>query len=1073
MKRVSCRRVVALFKKEAKMRSKMWCLVSLIIIGIPVSFFGTGLGRQTVPPGFVQSLHRELDDPGREYAIEARWWLAEGTHSDQTIIDGIEALYDAGYGAIEFVTLNEEGVDHQRYAWGSEEWAHDSALMIREATKRGMGVSFTSGTNWGTANLPNITPDDEEASQEIDFTSERVASGQTRRGALKLCETQGDNGDRRRFRLAFNRQTLIHVAAFRIDPDPNPAEADTPDLSHIPDGAVERIMTSRMLEPHPPEVTYLDMSSGRDLTALARQDETGAWILEWTAPDDGEYELITCWMRGTGHRSEPSVGTNVTIDYISGKGADALISYWMANLLDDELIETIRENGRVQLYMDSLELDTGGNGGHYWCSSFLDEFEKRRGYDLRDYLPFILRVSDRNIDYWYQAAGQETLLKKVRTDLYQTLTEMYSENTLGKLRTWLHSLGMTLRAENSYCQTFEITYPMQYLDSVETESFEFMDQIDAFRAMSGGAHAYDKVLSSESGAQYAMYSTNFDRLLNMMYTQFSSGISRTVVHGFSVPEGPKSNYEWPGHQYSFALFSQRAPYWRDSVDVNTQIARLQKILRDGKSRMDVGILRYDYQLFSFHDNAFWDAMLDHYGFNWADLTLQDAGYTYDYFSPEVLEHGEYAFLNGDKTFGHAGYQALVLFQEQLAYESAESLYKLARQGLPVVIVDGETVEYDWGRWFFVHEGAAKHTPFNDGLDDKLAATMVKLKKLESVRVVETQQAVYDALVELGVRPRVEFADSNQKLLTVTRDWEDARFVYLHNYKFDEPDAYTGDIIIDGVYTPYRYDPWTGDVLRIGEYEIDSLGRMVLNVSLKPGEITVLALDPDVDDAVYAVATTADSVVVDHGSLIARASTSGPYTTRLVDGTVMTADIEAPENIDLERWDLKIESWKPGNLMTHTEDRRLGYTTTEYEQVTAKETIRAGTTPLVSWADIGKVGDKVSGVGTYTTTFVLPGDWSGRNTAVFTADSLGGATARVYVNGRKAAPVNITNVGVDITDLVHPGENTIEVQIATGLTNVLQGLGKRTNSYGGIWQGPYDYGMTGEAKIVTYTDVALR
>lgn len=1053
------------------MRRRMWGRVCMIIC-LSSAVFCTGLCEQPETPGFVQSLHSELDDPGREYAIEARWWLAEGTHSDKTIIDGIEALSDAGYGAIEFVTLNEEGVDHQRYAWGSEEWAHDSALMIREATKRGMGVSFTSGTNWGTANLPNITPDDEEASQEIDFTSERVASGKTRGGALKLCESVEKNVFGRKPNLNFNKQRLIHIAAFRVDPDPDPAAAVAPDLSHIPDEAIERIMSSRMLAPNPPEVTYLDISSGRDLTALARQDETGTWALDWTAPDDGEYELITFWMHGTGHHSEPSVGTNVTIDYISGKGADALIVYWMANLLDEELIETIRENGRVQLYMDSLELETYGNGGHYWCRAFIDEFEKRRGYDLRPYLPFILRASERTIDYWYQAAGQEALLKKVRTDLYQTLTEMYSENTLGKLRTWLHSIGMTLRAENSYCQTFEITYPMQYLDSVETESLEFMDQIDSFRAMSGGAHVYNKVLSSESGAQYALYSTNFDRLLNMMYTQFSSGISRTVVHGFSVPEGPKSNYEWPGHQYSFALFSQRAPYWRDSVDVNTQIARLQKILRDGKSRMDVGILRYDYQLFSFHDNAFWDAMKNHYGFNWADLTLQDAGYTYDYFSPEVLEHEQYTFLNEDNTFGHAGYQTLVLFQEQLACESAKALYKLARKGLPVVIVDGETVEYDWGRRFFVHEGAAKHTPFNDGLDDKLAATIKKLKKLDSVRVVDTEQAVYEALIELGVRPRVEFADSNQKLLTVTRDWDSARFVYIHNYKFDEPDAYSGDIIVDGAYTPYLYDPWTGEMTGIGEYEIDSLGRTILNVSLEPGEIAVLALDPEVDATVHAVAATADSVFADHGNLIARVSGSGSYTTRLSDGTTMTTDIKAPEDIDLGQWNLKVESWKSGDLMTHTEDRGAGYTTTEYEQVTATESIRVGTTPLVSWSDMKTVGDKVSGVGTYTTTFMLPDDWRENNTAVFAVDSLGGGTARVYVNGIKADPVDITNVAVDITGLVHPGENTIKVEIATGLTNVLQGLGKRTTSFGGIWKGPYDYGMIGEAKILTYTDVTL-
>jgi len=1045
------------------MRSATRHPVFISIVGLSAVLSATVLAAGTESTDFAQSLHGALDAPGREYAIEARWWLAEGTHSDKTLTDGIQALYDAGYGAIEFVTLNEQGVNHQKYAWGSEEWAHDSALMIREATKRGMGVSFTSGTNWGTANLPNITPDDEEAAQEIDFTAERLAPGEARSGVLQQSTV---------LRGTVSKQRLIYVAAFRVDPDPEPADVEDPDLSHIPAKAIERIMSSRMLQPHPPALTYLDLPSGKDLTALAQQDETGAWTLEWTAPDDGEYELITFWMHGTGHTSEPSVGTNVTIDYISGKGADALIDYWMKNLLDEDLLATIRANGRVQLYMDSLELDTRSNGGHYWSSNFLDEFETRRGYDLRAYLPFILRVSERPINYWYEAAGQEALLEKVRTDLYQTLTEMYSENTLERLRTWLHSIGMTLRAENSYCQTFEITYPMQFLDSVETESFEFMDQLDAFRAMSGGTHVYGKTLSSESGAQYAMYATNFDRLLNMMYTQFSSGISRTVTHGFSVPEGPPSNYEWPGHQYSFALFSERAPYWRDSLDVNTQVARLQKILRDGEARMDVGVLRYDYQLFSFHDNAFWDAMFEHYGFYWADLTLQDAGYVYDYFSPEVLQHQEYAFLNADHSFGHAGYQALVLFQEQLPYESAEALYRLAKLGLPVVIVDGETVEYGWGQRFFVHEAAAIRTPFNDGRDAELATTMARLKQLDTVRVVETQQAVYDALIELGVHPRAEFAEPNQKLLTVTRDWDDARFIYVHNYKFDEPDTYSGQIIVDGEYTPYRYDPWSGEVQAIGEYEADPSGKTILDVTLAPGEIAVFALDPNIDEGLHAVATTADSIHVENGQLVARASESGSYTTRLSDGTTVTTDIEAPDDIELDEWNLSVESWGPDGIRTYAEDRGLGYVTIEYEELTSKQMIEAGTTPLVSWSDIDAVGSKVSGVGTYTTTFSLPDNWSDKNAAVFTVDSLGGATARLYVNGQKADAVDIMQAVVDVTDLVKPGENTIEVQIATGLTNVLQGLGKRTMSFGGIWQGPYDYGMTGEAKIVASAEVPL-
>ncbi len=65
-----------------------------------------------------------------------------------------------------------------RQIWmGSEEWIHDSQLIIREATEKKMGGSTTSGTNWAIANLITIRPDDKEASKEIDFISHVLAPG--------------------------------------------------------------------------------------------------------------------------------------------------------------------------------------------------------------------------------------------------------------------------------------------------------------------------------------------------------------------------------------------------------------------------------------------------------------------------------------------------------------------------------------------------------------------------------------------------------------------------------------------------------------------------------------------------------------------------------------------------------------------------------------------------------------------------------------------------------------------------------------------------------------------------------
>ena len=101
----------------------------------------------------------------------ARWWLAEGSHTDEALREAVKELYDSGFEGVESVTLTSEAeyLDDATYGWGSPEWVHDSKVIIEEYAKYGMSVSMTDGTYWATANLPNITPGMQEASQELGY----------------------------------------------------------------------------------------------------------------------------------------------------------------------------------------------------------------------------------------------------------------------------------------------------------------------------------------------------------------------------------------------------------------------------------------------------------------------------------------------------------------------------------------------------------------------------------------------------------------------------------------------------------------------------------------------------------------------------------------------------------------------------------------------------------------------------------------------------------------------------------------------------------------------------------------
>jgi hypothetical protein len=132
----------------------------------------------------LDDFRREIAEPAIEFRPELRWWLAEGLHSDATLRREIDDAHRLGFGGMECLAMDEGAIDHARYGWGSEEWVHDSQVVVEETTRRGMSVSFTSGTNWSNANLPTITPDDRAAAQELDVASETLAPGERRSGPL-------------------------------------------------------------------------------------------------------------------------------------------------------------------------------------------------------------------------------------------------------------------------------------------------------------------------------------------------------------------------------------------------------------------------------------------------------------------------------------------------------------------------------------------------------------------------------------------------------------------------------------------------------------------------------------------------------------------------------------------------------------------------------------------------------------------------------------------------------------------------------------------------------------------------
>lgn len=914
-------------------------------------------------------------EPEKCYRPEVRWWLAEGFHTDQTLKNDICMLDESGFGAVEFLAMGDGGVDSSRYGWGSEEWIHDSQLIIEETTKRGMGVSTTSGTNWANANLTTITPDDKAASKELDFVSVTLRPGERWQGKLPHCEITVP---------AVYEQELVAVLAGRIM------------------GKKEKALV-------------LDEAN---MIVLTGQVQNG--MLDFTAPGDGGYELFFFWMHGTGQTAEPSVSVSYTVNYFDRYGVEAVIDYWSKEILTENVRENIHKNGRAMMYMDSLELNNWGKGAMFWGYHILEEFRGRRGYDITPYLPFLTKFhKDRGIDMmmpvWRYAMADHEKEWKIRNDMFQTWTELYMDNMLKPMQEWLHKQGMQLRAEISYGLPLEISQPGKYVDGVETESLEFASQIDSYRGLAGTAHIYNRPFSSETGANLYNYMLGLNFYTQIIFTQFAAGVSKTVLHGYSSIAGSDGGTYWPGHEGMLPAFAERfgsrQPASIHYQDWTAMIGRYQMIMRQGYPRVDLGIIRLDY----FFNNMFMQYgpeketyeekfMRANEGLYWKDMSLQNNGYTYEYLAPQILEE---SFVDYDGTLLAAkgpGYKALILYQEGLPLASARKLYWLAQKGLPVILADGatETIHVNTDRF---HNKAASRTPYYDGLDAELAEVMEEMEKLPNVKRVRYGEDILSVLYGLQVFPRVAFSKPNKKILTAYRQDADVDYLYVYHYMYTEKEPYRVSISADVLGKPFRVRCWEG---RTEEIEYRKAGeRTEVELELMPGEATVIAWEKDAE---YLKKTecTYDSLI----------------------------GFSQWKVMELDDWSLEIEDWNEGEKKEIVEDRGMGLITREVYFETKKTPINVGKTGLKPWKDIPEVGSSVSGVGRYTTEVIIPDEWDAEKRAVLKIGGTYGNTAAVYVNGQKAAGFDINRMALDISEHIMPGKNLLCIEVSSTLKNRL-------------------------------------
>ena len=418
------------------------------------------------------------------------------------------------------------------------------------------------------------------------------------------------------------------------------------------------------------------------------KDRVGAGgKIDWTAPA-GKWTLYAVQMRPTGQQVKRA-GPGADGPAVDPFNREAMQRYFAHFVPPLSSIPPGERPGC--LFNDSFEA-FGAN----WTPGLLSEFQQRRGYDLRRYLPALM--------------GQDAseTVSRVRSDYRQTMDDLLLEDFTRPWTTWAHGLGMRTRnqAHGSPANLLDL---YAATDIPETEIFgpgrrpgepktSHWREMLVCKLASSASHVAGKPLCSSESMTWLgeHFQVSLAEIKEQADLLFLSGVNHLFYHG--TPFSP-SDAEWPGWLfYASTDVTPTNPWWRDLPALNGYLARSQSFLQAGQSDNDVLLYFPIYDLWAkeagasnllqylrVHNTEDWlDKNLPEFGV--AAKQLWDQGYGFDFVSDRLLKETIKSSGNRLQANG-ASYRVLVVAGcERMPPETLEQIVSLARAGATVAVV---------------------------------------------------------------------------------------------------------------------------------------------------------------------------------------------------------------------------------------------------------------------------------------------------------------------------------------------------------------------------------------------------
>jgi len=566
-----------------------------------------------------------------------RWWWFGSAVNKEGLTFNMDNLHKAGIGGVEITPIyGVKGCEKQSISFESPEWMKMLSFTLSEGKRMGMGVDMTNASGWPFGG-PWVQAND--ACKNVRFLKFSIKGG-----------------ERLKEKVLFIQQPLLSMVGLS---NKSISDIRFPVNSNF-DLQKEVLAQVRFKKLLPLQSLMAYNDSGEILNLTGKVIKNGT--LDWIAPA-GNWNLYAVFQGWHGKMVERAGkgGEGNVIDHFSEKAIKDFLNNFDKNSKGTDV------SGIRAFFNDSYEVDDA-SGESDWTTLFFDEFQKRRGYDLRKYLPAL--------------CGDDSEEKNIRVicDFRETISDLLLDRFTLVWRKWAweHHSIIRNQAHGSPANILDL-YAAS--DIPETEGIS----VNTIKMASSAGHVTGKKLISAESCTWLdeHFKATLKDIKKNLDRYMVNGINHIFYHG--TPYSP-SYAKWPGWLFYAAVnFAPSNTWWSDMKAVNQYVSRCQSFLQDAVSDNDFLVYFPVYDDWS----AKGSSLLVHLQSDKVKLVkdisdkLVKEGYSFDYISDRQLQNSSFS-QNIIKTEGGSYKTIIIPSCHYIPLKTMKKLKELASGGVKIV-----------------------------------------------------------------------------------------------------------------------------------------------------------------------------------------------------------------------------------------------------------------------------------------------------------------------------------------------------------------------------------------------------